>query len=137
MSVHNLQPFPASDIQRTMRVFVRDLVLQAQIGVFDHEQGRTQAIRISLEVEVDLTPPTADSLSEVVCYQDLVDGVRDLVDSGHVKLVETLADRILDLAFAHSAVWSAHVVVEKLSAISQAASVGVEMTRVRTGFPTR
>jgi 7,8-dihydroneopterin aldolase/epimerase/oxygenase len=50
---------------------------------------------------------------------------------GHVNLVETLADRICDIAFADPRVARAKVRVEKTRAISATAAVGVEVGRFR------
>jgi len=40
------------------RVFVHDLVLDVEIGVYTHEKGVTQRVRFS--VDVDILPATAN-----------------------------------------------------------------------------
>lgn len=125
-------PDPIADAARQLRhVFVRDLGLQAAIGVWRHEQERRQRIRINLDLAVRESENTGDVLEDVVCYQEVVDQVKAIVAASRVKLVETLAERIAAACLADSRVWSARVRVEKLDAIPEAASVGVEIERLR------
>ena len=74
------------------RIFVRDLVLLADIGVYRREQGKAQRIRLNLELLVDdPRGPPSDRLKDVVDYAKVIDAVRALVARGRVKLVESLA----------------------------------------------
>ena len=60
--------------------------------------------------------------------------VRDLrLDAriGHVNLVETLAERIAEACLADLRVDAARGRVEKLAAIPEAASVGIEIERIQ------
>ena len=65
----------------------------------------------------------------VVCYEGLVSGVRNIVDSGHVGLVETMAEEIADMCLDDIRVRSVRVRVEKLDIFDNAESVGVEIER--------
>jgi dihydroneopterin aldolase len=105
-----------------IRCFVRDLVLDALIGVYDHERASPQRIRINLDLEV--TGPG-------VTGEDGVAAVRALVGQGHVTLIETLAERIAERCLADTRVLSTRVRVEKLDVFPDAASVGVEIERFR------
>ena len=88
-------------------------------------------MRINVELTVaEDDRPVDDTLSNVVCYEALVDGIRDLADSGHVNLVETLAEMIAEQGLADSRVKKATVRVEKLDVFDDAASVGIEIERV-------
>lgn len=130
-----VQPFPLADGRAgTRHVFVRDLVLAADIGVHHHEHGRKQRVRINLDLSVrEDTPVIDDRLENVVCYEDIIDGVRRIVAEGHVKLVETLAERIADMCLSDSRVAVARVRVEKLDVLADAESVGVEIERFSSG----
>jgi len=114
------------------RLFVRGLVLPCKIGVHKHEKGRQQRVRISLEVGVDYGGAVlGDDIDNVVSYDEIVAGVRDVVSGGHINLVETLADRIVDMCLADKHVTSAKVTVEKLDVLPDGAVEGVETERVR------
>ncbi len=110
-------------------LFVRDLVLPARIGVYDHERDGAQRVRINLDLAVQEPPAPEDRLENVVCYDELVAGVRRLLVDGHVNLIETLAERIAGLCLEDARVRTARVRVEKLDAIPDAAAVGVEIER--------
>ena len=73
----------------------------------------------------------------MVDYEALIERVRRLVASRHVKLVETLAERVAALCLEDPRVRSARVRVEKLDAIPDAAAVGVEIERIRPRDATR
>jgi len=71
-----------------------------------------------------------DRLANVVCYEEVVSGIRALVEKGHLNLVETLAEQIAALCLRDSRVRIARVRVEKLDVFADATSVGVEIERV-------
>ena len=122
---------PLQDAHKRVRtVFVRDYETEAAIGVYASEQGRTQRIRLNIDLKVqDPVTPISDDLSHVVCYDTLIQNIERLLRNGHIGLVETLADQIIDLALEDVRVLHARVRVEKLDAISNASSVGVEIEK--------
>ncbi|MFM2129115.1 MAG: dihydroneopterin aldolase family protein [Pseudomonadota bacterium] len=114
------------------RVFIRDLVAACELGIHSHEKGSRQRVRVNLELGVrDDGPPAGDSIHEVLCYEDVADGLRKLLAGPHVNLVETLAETIARFCFEDPRVLSARVRVEKLDVFSDAAGAGVEIERVR------
>ena len=112
-------------------ILVRDLEFLCEIGVYRREKGRTQPVRINLDLSVLDTPVDDHNLSTVVDYCALIDRVRALATNGHVNLVETLAERVAALCLEDARVVSARVRVEKPQAIPDAASAGVEIERQR------
>ena len=119
-----------SATESTRRVFVKDLVLDCLIGIHRHERDGAQRVRINLDLEVrESKRPIEDRLSNVLCYEQLVARVRNLAMSGHVNLVETLAERVASLCLEEPEVSAAKVRVEKLDVFADAASVGVEISR--------
>ncbi|MDB5365333.1 MAG: folB [Rhodospirillales bacterium] len=114
----------------THKMFVRDLVLDAFVGVHAFEREARQRIRINLAMEVIDRPNAAgDKLENVVSYEDIVVGVRGLVAERHVNLIETLAERIAALVLEDRRVREVSVRVEKLDIFHDAASVGIEIVR--------
>ena len=123
---------PGSPAAARRCLLIRDLVLPCSIGVHEHERHATQRVRINLRVEVtDDERPIDDSIANVVSYETIVDGIRAMVAGEHINLVETLADRILDLCLANPRVLGARVRVEKLDLYPDAVGVGVEVERSR------
>ncbi|MCK6451595.1 MAG: dihydroneopterin aldolase [Alphaproteobacteria bacterium] len=112
------------------RVFVRDLVLDANIGVHEREQGRRQRVRFNVDLFVRLPEggPERDQLDDVLSYSGIVQGIRAIAEGGHINLVETLAERVARMALADPRVARVLVRVEKLDAYADA-TVGVEIER--------
>jgi dihydroneopterin aldolase len=113
-------------------ILVKDLVLHMQIGVYNHEKGRTQRARINLDLSVLDTPSDDHHLSSVVDYCVIVNKIRAYATSKHVNLVETLAEQIATICFEDNRVRIARVRVEKLDAIADAEGAGVEIERTRS-----
>ncbi len=131
-AVSKVSPLPRKAGAPRRKVFVRDLELSAFIGVYDTEQGAPQPVKINLEIEVmEPSDPVGDRLEDVVCYNKLTQGIKAIIDEGHIKLVETLAERIAELALSHAMVDTVMVRVEKPNAILEAAAAGVEILRTK------
>lgn len=113
-------------------VFIHDLLLDARIGVFASEHGRTQRIRVNVDLGVaEGAGEGSDDLARVVDYSVIVDRVRAIVAAGHVRLVETLAERIAAACLEDERILSARIRVEKLDIYRDAGGVGVEIERLR------
>lgn len=112
------------------RMFVRDLVVPFRIGIYDYEHEAPQRVRINAELLVESTG-AGDNFGRVVNYETIVTGVRELAQGGHINLVETLAERIIDLALEDPRVIAVRVSVEKLDVYPDAESVGVVLKRRR------
>jgi len=126
----NFRDDRADRMSGTYSIFIRDLVLAIGIGVYAHEHGRKQRVRFNLTAET-LRDPDDDTLDGVVSYEDLLNGIKDITDRGHIELVEILGDRILDMVLEHRRVQSATIRIEKLDVFGDAESVGAEMSRTR------
>ena len=126
--------FQTADAETLIQhIFIRDLTLPALIGVYIHEKENPQPIRINLDLAVkENMTANKDRLADVVSYEEIADGVRKLIASGHVNLVETLAQQIADMCFSHKRVQTVRVRVEKLAVFEDAVSAGVEIERHRS-----
>ena len=111
-------------------VFVRNLVLPASIGIHSFEKTGAQRIRVNVDLAVRETDqPPADEIGQVVCYEEITEGIKAITGRGHVNLVETLAEDIVAMCLEDPRVRSARVRVEKLDILENAESVGVEIER--------
>ena len=78
-------PQGIADADQGLRhVFVRDLVVACSIGVYDHEKDAPQRVRVNVDLGVRERDggPLADSIEEVVCYEQIVNRVRSIVADG-------------------------------------------------------
>ena len=129
-----IHAFRIADAKLAVRhVFIRDLTLTGLVGVYQHEKLNAQRIRINVDLAVKETPGIAkDRLADVVSYEDVANGIRNMFGNRHVNLVETLAENISDMCFNDKRVLSARVRIEKLDVFEDAASAGVEIERFRS-----
>jgi (5-formylfuran-3-yl)methyl phosphate synthase len=109
-------------------VFVHDLVLPVCIGVYARERAAAQDVRFNVDVEIS-RGSSAHDIRDVLSYDIIIDGIRLIVASGHIPLVETLAERVADLLLGHARVQRVTVKIEKLAAAP--GCVGVEIKRRR------
>ena len=113
-------------------LFVHDLVLPCRIGVHQHEREADQPVRINVDLAVrESGGLTNDKLANVVCYEDLIDGIRSVVGGDHVNLVETLAENIAALCLKKERVVGARIRIEKINIFPEAGGVGIEIERTR------
>ena len=123
--------FRIADAAKEVRhVFIRDLILTCLIGVHKHERKKPQRIRVNLDLAVtEQSVISTDRLAEVVCYEDVADEIRSIVNNGHVNLVETLAEKIASKCLEDRRIKATRVRIEKLDVFKDAASAGVEIER--------
>jgi dihydroneopterin aldolase len=137
-------PRIASSSRALRHVFLRDLVLSASIGVYPHEHAAPQRVRINIDLGVEDDGARAlsrvrvgrDDLSRVVDYEKVAATVRSIVAAGHIRLVETLAERIAEACLTDPRVHLARIRVEKLDIFADAASAGVEIERRQADLST-
>ena len=129
------QPRGVADATRSIRhVFVRDLEIEASLGIYEHEKIAPQRVIFNIDLTVkERGEPLEDDISNVVSYEKVVDHVKEIVASGHVHLVETLAEMIAARCLENDWVTGVRVRVEKPDIIPEARSVGVEIERLRVG----
>jgi dihydroneopterin aldolase len=110
------------------RVFVHDLVLDAEIGVYSHEKGVTQRARFSVDIEVAPSDEAVeDQISCVLDYDMIIATIKGILAEGHINLVETLADEIATRCLVHPRAALVRVKIEKLD--KEPGAVGVEIMR--------
>ena len=126
-----IKPASFADADSGVRhVFVRDLELGCMIGVHEHEQLGPQRVLVNIDLSVrESVADIDDRLTNVVCYETIVGDIKRICESGHVNLVETLAEDIAAACLKDARVRKARVRVEKLDVIPEAAGVGVEIER--------
>jgi dihydroneopterin aldolase len=126
------QAAPGQSSEKTVldRVFVHDLVLDVEIGVYTHEKGVTQRVRFSVNVDV-LSPSVAveDDIDRAFDYDTVIAGIKGIIARGHINLVETLAEEVARHCLAHPRASRVAVRIEKLD--KEPGAVGVEIVRSR------
>jgi len=117
---------------RLYSIIIKDLDLPFYIGVFDFEHESPQNVRINIELLT--TEPAnmdADSYDDVVCYASIIEKIKELSQKDHLKLVETLAEKIANIALDDKRSIQAKVKIEKTEIIKETNSVGIEIVRTK------
>lgn len=114
------------------QVLIEGLVLEAHIGLFDHEYDTSQRVRFDVIVDVHpLEANTPHDSQNIVRYDHIVADIKEIIRAGHIDLVETLAEQVASACLGYSRAQQVQVSVLKLSAIDEAEAVGVKITRRR------
>ncbi|MGF7174683.1 dihydroneopterin aldolase [Azospirillum doebereinerae] len=117
---------PSSSPYGTYVIAVRGFVAPFEIGVYAHEHGRRQRLRIDLRLTVRRTAPRfTDDVATVLSYEGLVAALETLSEGPHIQLLESLADRIGDLCLSDPRVVEAEVSIEKPHVFPQIDAAGV------------
>ena len=105
----------------------------ANHGVFEFERANGQLFVIDVTVWLDLSAAAADdALAETVHYGVLAERVVAAVETDPVDLIETVAERVVEVAFGFSRVEQVEVTVHKPSAPITVPFDDVSVTLVRS-----
>ena len=114
-------------------IFLNDFLIQANIGVYKHEKGITQPLRINIIAKVKNPRKINDNnLNSVVCYNQISKKIKKIIKSGHTILLEKLAEKIFEECFKNKRIETMKIRLEKLDAIQDAESAGIEVERSRS-----
>ena len=111
------------------RLFLRNYVIDANIGIhaFEKEGAQRLALNVDVFVPLALSTPRHDRLHEVIDYDFIRLTIRHRIDQGHVNLQETLVDDIARTLLAHPAVRAVRVASEKPDVYPDVDAVGIEV----------
>ncbi len=110
-------------------IFLKDWVIDCNIGVYAEEKGVTQKVRLS--VDAYLAPDVraaGDDMVSVPSYTDIIDAVADITAAGHINLLETFAESIAERGLRDRRIEAMRVRIEKLE---RGPVRGVEIYRIR------
>ena len=118
--------------QGATSLFLEDIIREVDIGIHDYEIGVLQRVRFDIYAMIGgAIPPKSDEIDDVLNYEYLIDILDQVLAANRVALLETLADRILDLIMKPSAVDAASVVITKLDVLDGDGRLGCSMTRMK------
>ena len=119
-----------SKIKNTYKILINDLTLDAFIGIHDFEKKKKQKIAISLSLDVnDNISGIEHKIENFVSYEHIVADIKSILKSGHIDLLETLGEKIVDLCFTDERVMTIKLKLEKLEVFKETRSVGIEIFR--------
>jgi len=111
-------------------IFMRDLRVEASIGIHRRERHVLQTLSIDLDIGLPGTAVFAsDKVADTIDYEQVALRIRNLAASGHFRLVETVAERVAGLLMKDLGAPWCKVSVSKLSILANARLVGVTIER--------
>ena len=114
-------------------ILIRDLRVEALIGIHKRERHVQQTVSIDLDIGLPGDEVFAsDRVADTIDYEQVVLRIRALAASAQFRLVETLADRIAQLLLEDFAAPWVRVSASKIGILSNVRLVGVSIERKRT-----
>jgi dihydroneopterin aldolase len=111
------------------RILIKDLEVDAHIGVTEPERARPQRLLITVELERDLAEAgRTDAEASTTPYDVVADMIRKMVAERPRKLVEAVADEIAKMILSHKLALAVTVEVKKFS-IPRSQYVAVQIHR--------
>ena len=115
-------------------IFIRDLRLQAIIGIHPHERTTPQTVRIDLDLAADTARAVAtEQIADALDYQRLTEAVEALVVASRCQLIETLAEQIASMIRRDFDVPWLRLTLHKPDALKTCGDVGLVIERGARG----
>jgi|TARA_Y200000002_G_scaffold327181_1_gene290135 dihydroneopterin aldolase len=118
------------DSSRQDKVLIRELKVEAILGILPQERVTPQPVIINITIYTDTRRAArSKDIVDAVNYAALADAATDLTIDGKYLLIETLVEDLAALSLSRAHVEGVSVRVEKPQAVPAAGAVGVEIYR--------
>ena len=117
------------------KIFLRDLEIDAVIGIWEWERRITHKVSIDLEMAADARAASgADQIEGTLNYRDVAKRLIEFVGSSKFELVESLAEAVAQVIVKEFGVPWTRVSVAKPGAIEGSRTVGITIERTTEDF---
>ena len=111
-------------------IVIRDLRVEALIGIHKRERHVVQTLSIDLEIGIPGSAVfSSDKVADTIDYEQVTLRIKALAASGHFRLVETFAERVATLLIRDFGAPWVKVSVAKIGILPNAKFVGVSIER--------
>jgi dihydroneopterin aldolase len=111
-------------------VYIRELEIDAIIGIYDWERETKQTVSIDLEMGCDNTKAAAsEDIADALDYKSVAKRLISFVEGSEFLLVETLAERIAAIVLDEFSVPWLRLRLGKPGAVTGSKDVGVIIER--------
>ncbi len=112
------------------KIFLRELRVEAVIGIWEWERRIRQTVSIDLEMAADARAAAAsDSVGSTLNYRDVAKRVQSFVADSRFHLVESMAESVARVIVKEFDVRWVKVSIAKPAAIRGAREVGIVVER--------
>ena len=114
------------------KVIIKDLLLNFVIGYYSAEKAKKQNVKFKIELNyTDQKNLNDKDIKSIVDYGTIIKVIKNMTKNKHYNFLESLADDLFDELFKDERIDKIKLKIEKLDAIREAASVGIEITKKR------
>ena len=114
------------------KVIIKDLLLNFIIGYYSAEKAKKQNVKFNIELNyTDQKNLNDKDIKSIVDYGRIIKVIKNMTKNKHYNFLESLADDLFDELFKDERIDKIKLKIEKLDAIREAASVGIEITKKR------
>ena len=118
------------------KIFLRELEIEAVIGIWEWERRIKQVVSIDLEMATDARVASGDDcVGSTLNYRDVAKRLIEFVGESQFELVETLAEAVARIIVVDFGVRWTKVAVAKPGAIEGSRTVGVVIQRTTDDYP--
>ena len=115
------------------KVIIKDLLLNFVIGYYSAEKAKKQNVKFNIELNyTDQKNLNDKDIKSIVDYGRIIKVIKNMTKNKHYNFLESLADDLFDELFKDERIDKIKLKIEKLDAIREAASVGIEITKKRS-----
>lgn len=114
------------------KMFIKNLIIEATHGVYDHEKTTPQNFIINLTLDVE-TPLafTSDDVSDTVDYAKIRDDIIAITKNNSYNLIERLAEEIVARVLSDQRVKEVTISIDKPDAFESGVP-GIQITRTHS-----
>ena len=99
---------------RNRKILINNLIIQASVGVYEHEKKLKQKIIVNVELLLSNdSEPKQDNLESTQDYSQFRKCLIDIIESQHFQLLEVLVEKIHSTLMVNNFVIGAKVNVSK------------------------
>jgi len=111
-------------------IFIRELAVEAVIGVYDWEREILQRLIVDIEMGVDMSQAAReDNVQFTVDYADVSEKISSWIKAGQFRLIESAAVMTAERIVKEYPVAYCEVTIYKPGAVAIARDVGVRVLR--------
>ena len=121
------------DLESADCIFIKDMVFNAYIGVYDEEKGLPQKLTASVDVLVSTGGQDymADDINDIMSYKDIVDAIEQVKSEGHIHLLEHFAEKVAELCLQNPKALQVKITLNKHNKFGTGELAGVMLTRCK------
>ena len=114
------------------KVIIKDLLLNFVIGYYSAEKAKKQNVKFNIELNyTDQKNLNDKDIKSIVDYGRIIKVIKNMTKNKHYNFLESLADDLFDELFKDERIDKIKLKIEKLDAIRETTSVGIEITKKR------